>query len=90
MRAKAPKTYTASFVAFLLMAAVLHIILAHLGVESASAGASWGFHFWLGIAAPIGFTANLYSDKPIAAFLIDTGYQLAYLLAMGAILGAWH
>jgi hypothetical protein len=90
MRAKASKTYAASFVAFLVMAAVLHIILAHLGVESASAGAGWGFHLWLGIAAPIGFTANLYSDKPIAAFLIDTGYQLASLLAMGAILGAWH
>ena len=90
MQKKAPKTYSASFIAFLVMAAVLHIILNHLGVESAQMGAAWGFHLWLGIAAPIGFTANLYSDKPLAAFLIDTGYQLVYLVAMGAILGGWH
>jgi hypothetical protein len=25
-----------------------------------------------------------------AAWLIDAGYQLVYLLVMGAILGAWH
>src|SRR5262245_2299120 len=91
MQKRAPKTYSASFVAFLVMAAVLHIILSHLGVVgSAHHGAGWGFHLWLGIAAPIGFTAILYSDKPFAAFLIDTGYQLAYLVVMGAILGAWH
>ncbi|HSR91760.1 MAG TPA: DUF1761 domain-containing protein, partial [Gemmatimonadales bacterium] len=57
MRAKASKTYAASFVAFLVMAAVLHIILSHLGVESAHGGVAWGFHLWLGIAVPIGFTA---------------------------------
>jgi hypothetical protein len=33
--------------------------------------------------------ANLYSDKPIATFLIDAGYQLVYLVVMGAILGRW-
>jgi hypothetical protein len=35
-------------------------------------------------------TANLYSDKPAAAFLIDAGYQLVYMTVMGAILGGWQ
>jgi hypothetical protein len=89
MQKAAPKTYGGSLIAFLVMASVLHIILAHLGVMGWQDGAKWGFHIWLGFALPLGFIANLYSDKPLAAFLIDTGYQLVYLIAMGAILGAW-
>ena len=50
----------------------------------------WAFHAWLGFALPLGFIAHLYSQKRIAAWLIDLGYQLVYLLVMGAILGAWH
>ncbi|MEP6573438.1 MAG: DUF1761 domain-containing protein [Gemmatimonadota bacterium] len=90
MRANAPRAYAGSLAAFVLMAFVLHLFLNHLGVETAGGGAVWGFHAWLGFALPIGFTANLYSDKPISTFLIDAGYQLVYLTAMGAILGAWH
>lgn len=89
MQATAARDYTVSFACFLLMASVLHILLAHLGAESAGSGAAWAAHAWLGIALPIGLTANMYSDKPLAAFLIDTGYQLVYLTTMGAILGAW-
>lgn len=90
MQAKAGKTYAATLVAMLVMAAVLRILLSHLGVDSWSDGAGWAFHVWLGIALPLGFIAHLYSDKSWNAFLIDTGYQAVYLTAMGAILGAWH
>ena len=89
MRADAPRTYAGSFLAFVLIAYVLHLFLHRLGATTAAAGAGWGLHAWLGFALPIGFTANLYSDKPISAFLIDAGYQLVYLVAMGAILGRW-
>ena len=90
MQATAGRAYAGSLVAFLVIAGVLHIFLSHLGADSLQKGAGWGFHAWLGFALPIGFTANLYSDKPLATFLIDAGYQLVYLTAMGAILGAWH
>lgn len=89
MQATAGRAYAGSFVAFLLIAFVLHLFLSHLGADTLHQGAAWGFHAWLGFALPIGFTANLYSDKPLATFLIDAGYQLVYLTAMGAILGAW-
>ena len=89
MRANAGKTYALSFLAFVLIAFVLHLFLHRLGVTTAGAGAGWGLHAWLGFALPIGFTANLYSDKPIATFIIDAGYQLVYLVVMGAILGRW-
>jgi len=90
MQANAGRAYAGSFVAFVVMASVLGLLLRHLGADSTADGAAWGFHAWLGFALPIGFTANLYSDKPAAAFLIDAGYQLVYMTVMGAILGAWQ
>ena len=89
MQATAGRAYAVSFACFLLMAGVLHIFLSHLGADTAGSGAGWAFHAWLGFALPIGLTANMYSDKPLATFLIDAGYQLVYLASMGAILGAW-
>ena len=90
MQANAGRAYAGSFVAFVVMASVLGLLLRHLGADSTADGAAWGFHAWLGFALPIGFTANLYSDKPAAAFLIDAGYQLVYMTVMGAVLGAWQ
>ena len=89
MQQGAVKAYAGSFIAFVLIAYVLHLFLARLGATTMLGGVVWGFHAWLGFALPIGFTANLYSDKPLTAFLIDAGYQFVYLIAMGAILGRW-
>jgi hypothetical protein len=89
LRANTGKAYAGSFLAFILIAFVLHLFLNHLGAVTLVSGAGWGFHAWLGFALPIGFTANLYSDKPLSAFLIDAGYQAVYLTTMGAILARW-
>jgi hypothetical protein len=90
MRKTAPRSYGLTFLCFVLMAFVMHIFTGHLGARTAGSGAIWAFHAWLGFAFPIGLTAHLYSDKPLAAFLIDTSYQLVYMTAMGAILGGWN
>lgn len=87
MKKNAAKAYGGSFVAFILMAFVLHLFLAHMGVSGAVPGVMWAFHAWLGFAMPVTLIACLYGNKSMAAFVIDTGYQLVYLLAMGAILG---
>jgi hypothetical protein len=84
------KVIVATLVAMILMAAVLQVFLRHLGADSLRGGMGWAFHAWLGFALPLGFIAHLYSHKRIAAWVIDLGYQLVYLLVMGAILGAWH
>jgi len=84
------KVIVATLVAMILMAAVLQVFLRHLGADSLRGGMGWAFHAWLGFALPLGFIAHLYSQKRIAAWVIDLGYQLVYLLVMGAILGAWH
>ncbi len=88
MQANASRAYAGTFVAFLLMAFVLNLFLRHLGSDSVHDGIVWAFHAWLGFAVPVGFTAYLYSQKSIGVFLIDAGYQLVYMVLMGAILGA--
>jgi len=90
LKADAPRAYAISLVAFLVMAAILQLVLNHLGAQNWRAGVLWAAHIWLGFAATIGLMANVYSGKKFSVFVIDTGYQLVYLIAMGAILGAWH
>jgi hypothetical protein len=90
LKGEAPKAYGISFVAFLIMAAILQMLLNHLDAHTWTKGALWGAHLWLGFAFTIGLMANVYSGTKFGVFLIDTGYQLVYLVVMGAILGAWH
>jgi len=90
MKAAAPRAYAVSVVCFFVMAFVMEMFINHLGLGTLKGGIGVAFHCWLGFAATIGLTANMYSNKPILAYFIDTGYQLVYMLAMGAILGAWR
>lgn len=80
------KTYGASFVGSLVMAFVLAQLLGITKSDTLVAGAMMGFWAWLGFVAPVQFTDVLFGEKNINLFYINTGYQLASLLAMGAVL----
>jgi hypothetical protein len=84
------KTYSMSFLCFLVMAWVMAVLILLLGIVGPRGGAKLGGLAWLGFAAPIGLTANLYSDKPRLAWMIDAGYQLVYMIVMGVILAVWQ
>ncbi len=90
LKADAPKAYAISLVAFLVMAFILQLVLNHVGAHSWQSGVLWSAHIWLGFAATIGLMSNIYSGKKFSIFVMETGYQLVFLVAMGAILGAWH
>jgi len=90
MRKGAAASYAVSFLCYLLMGAVLSVLAGETGVATAAGGLRLGAICWLGFAATIGLTANLFSEKPLTAYLIDAGYQLVYLAVMGAIVGAWQ
>ena len=87
LSSSAGRTYGLSFICVLVMAVVLSILLGRTGTNTARGGATLGALVWLGFAATIGFMASLYTGAPLALYLIDAGYQLVYLVAMGAILG---
>jgi hypothetical protein len=84
------RAYAVSFVCYLVMAAVLSGLMGLTNTATATGGMWIGFLCWLGFAATIGLTANMFSEKSLSTYLIDVGYQLVYLLVMGAILGAWR
>jgi hypothetical protein len=90
MQKTAMPAYVVSLVCYLVMAYVLAMFLGVMNVAGAKGGMWVGFFAWLGFAATIGLTANMFSDKKLSTYIIDAGYQLTYLLVMGAILGAWR
>ena len=90
MRQTMARTYAISLVCFLVTAWVMAVLISRIGITEALGGVKLGGITWLGFAATIGLTSNLYSEKPLAVYLIDAGYQLVYLILMGVILAVWR
>ncbi|HKW41364.1 MAG TPA: DUF1761 domain-containing protein [Gemmatimonadales bacterium] len=86
----ATRAYVVSVLCYVVMAYVLSLLASYTNSTTLAQGLWLGFLSWLGFAATIGLTANMFSEKPIAAWVIDAGYQLAYLLIMGALLSLWR
>ncbi|HEU5260136.1 MAG TPA: DUF1761 domain-containing protein [Gemmatimonadales bacterium] len=84
------RAYAVSVLCYLAMAYVLALLASYTQATTLAQGLWLGFLAWLGFAAPLGLTANMFSDKPIAVWVIDAGYQLAHLLLMGAIVSLWR
>jgi Protein of unknown function (DUF1761) len=89
MQKTAGKAYVISAFCQLLIALALAVIAGYLHLDHLVQGLKLGFLGWAGFALPLGRMANVFSDKPITVFYIDTGYQLVYLIVMGAIIGSW-
>jgi len=83
------KTYGMSFIATIITACALALILNATLVIGVSEGLMLGCIVWLGFVATTIFTSVLFSEMPWGLFLINSGYQLASILAMSAILTVW-
>ena len=90
MQKTAGPAYAGSFVASLLSAFTLALILEGLQTADVPHGLMVGFHVWLGFVATVQFTGALFMKQSMKLFAINTGYQLVCFLVMGAILAAWH
>jgi hypothetical protein len=89
MQKRAGPAYGGSFVASLLSAFTLALILHGLRAEDLHFGIMASFHIWLGFVATVQFTSALFMKQSMKLFAINTGYQLVCYLAMGAILTCW-
>lgn len=89
MQKGAGPAYGGSFVASLLSAFTLALILHGLGTRDLHLGITASFHIWLGFVATVQFTGALFMKQSMKLFAINTGYQLVCYLVMGAILVAW-
>lgn len=90
MRSTAGRAYAVCFVCYLVMAVAMSILIGRIGITMVQGGVKLGALIGLGFAATLGLTAHMFSEKPLAAYLIDTSYQVVYFIVMGAILVAWR
>ncbi len=84
-------SYAVSFVLSLvtgyMMAHVMGLSENFFHYSAMQTGLTTAFFMWLGFVMPTQLTAMLFSDKKSTPlFLIDTGHQLASLIAMGIVL----
>ncbi len=86
MRKGAGKMYGAALLSSLAAAFVLGKIVVVTTVITAPYGMKVGFAVWMGFVASVQLTDTLFGRRPLQLFLINTGYQLACYVAMGAIL----
>lgn len=89
LQERAGRSLIISFACYLVMAYVLSAIFSMAGIASIADGMALTFLLWLGFLATLGLTAHLFSEKPFVIYLIDTSFQLVYVLLMGIILSAW-
>lgn len=89
MQKGAGKMYGLSFVASVVSAIVLAKIINVTSVDTIFYGMKIGFAVWLGFVTTVQLTGALFGRQPTKLYLINTGYQLACFLAMGAILAKW-
>src|SRR3989440_1426687 len=84
------RAYVVSVLCYIVTAYVVALLAGYTSSTTLAQGLWLGFLSWLGFAATIGLAANMFSEKPIAAWVIDAGYQLAYLLIMSVLLSLWR
>jgi hypothetical protein len=90
MQKSAGPAYAGSFLASLLSAFTLALILHGMHEENLHIGLTLSFHVWLGFVATVQLTGALFMKQSMKLFAINTGYQLVCYLVMGAILAAWR
>lgn len=82
------KTYGIMFVASFIMAYILSQFVGITGTYTLMNGMTIGFWAWLGFVATVMMTGMLFGKKSLQLYFIDSGYQLANLVIMGAIVGS--
>lgn len=83
------RTYSVTMIGAFVTAYVLKLLMDLIYVTTVFEGMQLAFWIWLGFVATTMMTTVLYDKKPWALYLINSGYQLANLLAMAAILSYW-
>lgn len=92
MQAKrpAPVFFGSMLVAYVLISLAIALLVPLVGATSAAGGAVLGLILWAGPAVGIRITDHITSTNPPALFVLDSSYQLTFLVIMGAIHGAWR
>jgi len=90
MQKGASKAYSISLVCQVLIALAMAVIAGYLHLTALVQGLKLGLLAWGGFALPLGLMATMFTDRKMTVFLIDTGYQLVFLLVIGSIISVWN
>jgi Protein of unknown function (DUF1761) len=90
MKAGLPKAIIIDLIGSFVMAFVLVHAVIYAGASTIAAGAAVGFFNWLGFVAVVQLGANIYQQRPLTLFFVETGFNLLALILMGAVLAVWH
>jgi hypothetical protein len=85
-----PFLFIQAFVCGLLVAFVMAIVVRHFPPITPMKGMLVGIACWLGFAGATSYANVVFSNKPLALWMIDSGYNLVSFIIAGAILGAWR
>lgn len=85
-----PFGFISSFLAYVVTGIVIALFCRALRVDNAVDGAIAGFTLWLGFAASLGLMVNLFSTNSMNVWVIDSTFQLVFLVAAGAIFATWR
>ncbi len=83
------KTYTLTFISYLVMAFGLAQIMTFMDAYSVPEGIRVAFLCWVGFTVAPMLVNSLFEGKKIKLLGVDTGYHLIVMLVFGTILGAW-
>jgi hypothetical protein len=85
-----PMSYLMVLLCGLVTAWVMALVVGNFAPASAVDGALIGALAWLGFAGATSFGTALFSGKPKALWLIDSGFNLVSFIVAGVILTIWR
>ena len=85
-----PMSYLVVLLCGLVTAYVMALVVGNFATGSALDGAIVGAMCWLGFAGATSLGTALFSGKPKALWLIDSGFNLVSFVVAGIILAVWR
>jgi hypothetical protein len=90
MKGPVPILFVQAFLCGLLSAWGIAVLLNHFINLTPGRGAMVGVLCWLAFAGATSYASAIFSQKPKALWLIDTGFNLASFVIAGVILAVWR
>lgn len=86
---KVPVAFVGMTINSVITAFVLAGFALHLGATDLASGAALGFKCWMGFVMPFSMSAYFWENKPLNLVYINSGYELAALVAMGVVMAVY-
>jgi Protein of unknown function (DUF1761) len=84
-----PVIYVLTFICWLVAEYVLAVFIHYSGASTFGYGMLGGFFCWFGFIACLSLFQLLFAGRPIALWLINSGYTFVAMVLSGGILAIW-